>query len=270
MSITENIALYRKKNGLTQEQFGTMLGVSNQAVSKWESGVSMPDVMLLPKIADTLKITLEELYGIESVKNEKFPESPMGVQRKITDEFCREVAPTSLSEFLCSKSEGKMRLKRGISIGWISPTEGALYITDDAILSEAKTPDASIFEDAEITAQLKKLTDPHVRKILTCFGKELISDPLDTANPEFYDVPLSVMDIPKKCSLTEEEAFEALDKLTVMRFVERNPEDGGYLLHKSKVVYAATLLHAVSRMVHADFAWGCPNLTALRIGFIEQ
>ncbi len=40
MSITENIALYRKKNGLTQEQFGTMLGVSNQAVSKWESGVS--------------------------------------------------------------------------------------------------------------------------------------------------------------------------------------------------------------------------------------
>lgn len=65
MSIAENIAKYRKAMGFTQEQLGEMLGVTNQAVSKWESAVSMPDVMLLPKIADALGITLEELYGIK-------------------------------------------------------------------------------------------------------------------------------------------------------------------------------------------------------------
>ena len=59
MSIAENIAKYRKAMGFTQEQLGEMLGVTNQAVSKWESAVSMPDVMLLPKIADALGITLE-------------------------------------------------------------------------------------------------------------------------------------------------------------------------------------------------------------------
>ena len=40
MSIAENIATFRKAKGYTQEQLGEILGVSNQAVSKWESGVS--------------------------------------------------------------------------------------------------------------------------------------------------------------------------------------------------------------------------------------
>ena len=52
MSIGENIAKYRKVKGLTQEQLGELLGVTNQAVSKWESAVSMPDIMLLPRISN--------------------------------------------------------------------------------------------------------------------------------------------------------------------------------------------------------------------------
>ena len=64
MSIGKNIAKFRKQLNLTQEELGEKLGVTNQAVSKWESAVSMPDVMLLPKIAEALNITLEELYGI--------------------------------------------------------------------------------------------------------------------------------------------------------------------------------------------------------------
>ena len=64
MSIGKNIAKYRKAKGLTQEGLGAKLGVTNQAVSKWESEISMPDVMLLPQIADALNITLNDLYGI--------------------------------------------------------------------------------------------------------------------------------------------------------------------------------------------------------------
>ena len=40
MSISKNIAKYRKIKGFTQEELGSMLGVTNQAVSKWECGVS--------------------------------------------------------------------------------------------------------------------------------------------------------------------------------------------------------------------------------------
>ena len=64
MSIGENIARLRKEQGLTQAELGEMLGVSNQAVSKWESGMTMPDVMLLPEISRVLGVTLTELYGI--------------------------------------------------------------------------------------------------------------------------------------------------------------------------------------------------------------
>ena len=61
MSIGKNIAKFRQDKGLTQEALGRQIGVSNQAVSKWESDTTMPDVMLLPKIAEQLGVSLEEL-----------------------------------------------------------------------------------------------------------------------------------------------------------------------------------------------------------------
>ena len=64
MTIGENIAQYRKEKGLTQAKLGEMVGVSNQAVSKWESGMTIPDVMLLPEISKALGVSLTDLYGI--------------------------------------------------------------------------------------------------------------------------------------------------------------------------------------------------------------
>ena len=65
MSIGKNIAVYRKNKGLTQGELGDILGVTNQAVSKWESEASMPDVMLLPEIAGALGVTVEDLYVLK-------------------------------------------------------------------------------------------------------------------------------------------------------------------------------------------------------------
>ena len=62
MTIGEKIADLRKKKGWTQAEFGEMLGVSNQAVSKWESGMSMPDIMLLPHIAEAFECSIDELF----------------------------------------------------------------------------------------------------------------------------------------------------------------------------------------------------------------
>ena len=51
----------RKKLGLTQEELGRMLGVTNKAVSKWEVGETMPDVTMLKPLAKALGITVDEL-----------------------------------------------------------------------------------------------------------------------------------------------------------------------------------------------------------------
>ena len=59
----ENIRSLRVAKGLTQEQLGYELGVSAQAVSRWENGATYPDITMLPMIADYFNVTLDELIG---------------------------------------------------------------------------------------------------------------------------------------------------------------------------------------------------------------
>lgn len=54
---------FRKKRGLTQEQMAEYMGVSSQAVSKWENNISYPDVSLLPILANLFSVTTDELLG---------------------------------------------------------------------------------------------------------------------------------------------------------------------------------------------------------------
>lgn len=67
--LNQTIAALRKEKGLTQEQLGALVGVSAQAVSKWEKG-GAPDVELLPAIADTLGVTMDTLFGRSADKRE--------------------------------------------------------------------------------------------------------------------------------------------------------------------------------------------------------
>lgn len=54
----------RLSRGLTQEQLGRPLGLSGQAVSKWESAATMPDIQLLPELSALLGVTIDELFSI--------------------------------------------------------------------------------------------------------------------------------------------------------------------------------------------------------------
>ena len=62
------IALKRKAKGLTQEQLGERLGVSNKTISRWENGNYMPDLSLLEPLSRELDITLNELLAGEAIE----------------------------------------------------------------------------------------------------------------------------------------------------------------------------------------------------------
>lgn len=62
-TLARNIAIYRKEKGLTQEELAQILGLSFQAVSKWENAQSMPDIALLPKLSRTLEVSIDKLLG---------------------------------------------------------------------------------------------------------------------------------------------------------------------------------------------------------------
>ncbi|MCH5206958.1 MAG: helix-turn-helix domain-containing protein [Oscillospiraceae bacterium] len=56
-----NLKLYRKQNGYTQEQVAEKLGVSRQAVAKWERGESVPDIENVIALADMYEVTVDSL-----------------------------------------------------------------------------------------------------------------------------------------------------------------------------------------------------------------
>ena len=66
MNIGENIKRYRLEKGMTQEQLANIVGVSNQAVSKWECDGSIPDGLLFVPIADALGVSTDNLFGRET------------------------------------------------------------------------------------------------------------------------------------------------------------------------------------------------------------
>lgn len=63
MGIGTRIATKRRALGMTQENLAAKLGISAQAVSKWETGLGYPDITLLPQIAAALEISINTLFG---------------------------------------------------------------------------------------------------------------------------------------------------------------------------------------------------------------
>lgn len=60
--VSEKIKAYRKEKHLTQEEFGKLLGVSAQAISKWERKECYPDITFLPDIASLLCCSVNDLF----------------------------------------------------------------------------------------------------------------------------------------------------------------------------------------------------------------
>lgn len=61
--ISEKVKSYRKEHRLTQEEFGSIIGVSAQAVSKWEKGLCYPDITFLPDLAETMGCVIDDFFA---------------------------------------------------------------------------------------------------------------------------------------------------------------------------------------------------------------
>ena len=63
MELGKQIKNCRQEANLSQEELAERVGVSCQAVSKWEQRISCPDIMLLPKLAKIFGVTIDDLFG---------------------------------------------------------------------------------------------------------------------------------------------------------------------------------------------------------------
>ena len=86
LKIGENILQKRKERGITQEELAEFMMVTKASVSKWETGQSHPDILLLPRLATFFNISVDELIGydpdLSSVQIQKFY---IDLENRVTD-----------------------------------------------------------------------------------------------------------------------------------------------------------------------------------------
>ena len=107
INIGNKIRELRKKKGITQEALASVLSVSPQAVSKWESGLTYPDMEMIPSIANYFGISIDELFGYNNERSKKIDELAekidyMNFQNNGIDiniDECISLARTALIEF---------------------------------------------------------------------------------------------------------------------------------------------------------------------------
>ncbi|MBQ2826867.1 MAG: helix-turn-helix transcriptional regulator [Clostridia bacterium] len=90
--IGKHIASMRKEKGIKQEELANYVGVSTQAVSKWENG-GVPDTELLPKIADFFSVSIDSLFGrnisdYSDVLLKKILDTPRDKRLKLVFNYC--------------------------------------------------------------------------------------------------------------------------------------------------------------------------------------
>lgn len=69
--IGENIRRLRRERNLTQEEVAVHLGISFQAISKWERGEGYPDITMLPTLASYFGVSVDELIGMSEIEKAK-------------------------------------------------------------------------------------------------------------------------------------------------------------------------------------------------------
>ena len=89
--LSENLRRLRQAKGCTQEQVAEQLGVSPQAVSRWECGATLPDVLLLPEIAACFCVTVDDLFreGAQAYRHEADRLSSLYQATRDRDDFVR-------------------------------------------------------------------------------------------------------------------------------------------------------------------------------------
>jgi transcriptional regulator with XRE-family HTH domain len=122
IKLGETIRELRKRDGRTQEALATALGVTSQAVSRWESNGSYPDVETIPAIANYFHITIDELFGYNGEREEKIKrilqEADARVKAQNDIEPCVAALREAVSEF---PSETRILLQLGYAVnilGW--------------------------------------------------------------------------------------------------------------------------------------------------------
>lgn len=208
MTIGERIAEIRKEAHLSQEAFGESLGVSRQAISKWESDVSIPDVDKLILISKTYNVTVGWILGIEDkTSNEAFTESQLELVREIVKQCTKELEqkitegePYVPAETPTPKKKGRKFLiflaiaAIFIFVVWCSNLAEqlrSLKNSQNFLQSQITSVESSVYNQTNVlTGQIEEILNAQ-NSVLADFGYAILGYDYaaDTVDIEVYMIP---------------------------------------------------------------------------------
>ncbi len=225
MKLSASIKKYRLARGLTQEQLATVLGVSAQAVSKWETTETYPDGALLPALADALSVSLDALFGREYIDRDDLAHR---IQNAVIDapptekmQVARQLCYQSHIGLFCSAweeliADEDFRGKTG-------DAETAYALTDSgfteigggdapffALFCEPEAGFRSVLGDcAPQCAAFARLGDPDVMRAVLCLHKK---------ERRYLFAPSVLM---RECEIPIERTDAVLSALSALHLVKR-------------------------------------------------
>ncbi len=184
--IGRNIAALRKEKGVTQEQLAKYVGISPQAVSKWENG-GVPDTELLTKIADYFGTSIDALFGrdvsnystIEQALVKRMMELPRELRFEEAMEFCWMMQQAlfgmkpigSMSDYRNSYDKAYQRYASvrddaGYTLMGVGNQMSYFFLAP-----ETEDKDAALLEDIDYVSLFKDLSDKAVFDALVLLNK---------------------------------------------------------------------------------------------------
>ena len=119
MTLAEKVMLLRKQRGWSQEELAEHLGISRQSISKWESGISIPDIDRIIKMSDLFGVSTDYLLKEQIEFEENKREDQTNENIKISKAI--EVSDEEVNDFINLTKKASIRIAAAISLFILSP-----------------------------------------------------------------------------------------------------------------------------------------------------
>ena len=149
IQIGKIISKNRKEKGITQEELANHLGVSKPAVSKWESGQSYPDILLLPELASFFNITVDQLIGYE----------PQMVNKEVRKLYHRLSEDFATKPFEKVYAECEEYIKKYFSCWYLQQQMGLLLVNHAALAGSPEGINRMLERALELFVRIEKSSE---------------------------------------------------------------------------------------------------------------
>jgi transcriptional regulator with XRE-family HTH domain len=149
LNISKCIVQKRREKGITQEKLAEYLGVTKASVSKWESGLSYPDILMLPELATYFNVSVDELLGYS-------PQLTSQDIKKLYNQLSHDFAVKPFEEV---REQCEQIIKKYYSCFPLLLAMIQLFLNHAVLTPEAETKQAMLLQSIALSQRVKEESD---------------------------------------------------------------------------------------------------------------